>query len=74
MDRYDKISKYRKQLEYIERTCNILIDGNDGGLYDDFTEYERQNFIDFATFMNEIQMCIEHKLKKLEVSNENLYH
>ena len=67
MDRYEKISKYRKQLEYIERIFDILIDDNDGGLYDDFTEYERQNFIDFATFMNEIQMCIEHKLKKLEV-------
>lgn len=67
MDRYEKISKYRKQLEYIERIFDILIDDNDGGLYDDFTEYDRQNFIDFATFMNEIQMCIEHKLKKLEV-------
>lgn len=74
MDRYEKISKYRKQLEYIERIFNILIDDNDGGLYDDFTEYDRQNFTDFATFMNEVQMCIEHKLKNLEVQNENLYH
>ena len=74
MDRYEKISKYRKQLEYIERIFDILIDDNDGGLYDDFTEYDEQNFTDFATFMNEVQMCIEHKLKNLEVQNENLRH
>ena len=66
MDKYDKISKYRKQLEYIDRIFNILNDTEDGGLYDDFTEYESQKFIDFADFMSDIQMNVEHKLKKLE--------
>ncbi len=67
MDKYDKISKYRKQLEYIDRIFNILNDTEDGGLYDDFTEYESQKFIDFADFMSDIQMNVEHKLKLLEV-------
>lgn len=67
MDKYDKISKYRKQLEYIEKLFDILQDTEDGGLYDDFTEYESQKFIDFADFMSDIQMNVEHKLKLLEV-------
>lgn len=67
MDKYDKITKYRKQLEYIEKLFDILQETEDGGLYDDFTEYESQKFIDFADFMSDIQMNIEHKLKLLEV-------
>ena len=67
MDKYDKISKYRKQLEYIDRIFNILNDTEDGGLYDDFTEYESQKFIDFADFMSDIQINVENKLKKMEV-------
>ena len=70
MDKYDKISKYRKQLEYIDRIFNILNDRDDGNLYAEFTEYDEQAFLDFIACLNDIEMNIEmnieFKLKKLE--------
>lgn len=69
MDRYIKLSKYRKQLQFLDELSEVLTEYDDGNLFMDFTDEEENKYCDFIEFITDIQINVEKKLKKVEVGN-----
>ena len=62
-----KISKLRKQLEYLDNLDDILCDYNDGGLYGDFNDSEEKTFNSFLDFLSDLKIKIKQEVKKEEI-------
>lgn len=69
MDKYIKLNRYRKQLDFLDKLSEVLTEYDDGNLFADFTNEEENKYCDFIEFITDIQINVEKKLKKVEVSN-----
>lgn len=69
MDKYIKLNKYRKQLDFLDKLSEVLTEYDDGNLFADFTNEEENKYCDFIEFITDIQINVEKKLKKVEVGN-----
>ena len=67
MDKYIKLNKYRKQLEFLDELSEVLTEYDDGDLFMDFTDEEEQKYLKFIDFISDIQFNVEKKLKNVEV-------
>lgn len=67
MDRYIKLSKYRKQLQFLDELSEVLTEYDDGNLFMDFTDEEEKKYEDFIDFISNTQINVEKKLKAVEV-------
>lgn len=67
MDRYIKLSKYRKQLQFLDELSEVLTEYDDGNLFMDFTDEEEKKYEDFIDFISNTQINVEKKLKNVEV-------
>lgn len=68
MDKYIKLNKYRKQLEFLDELSEVLTEYDDGDLFMDFTDEEEQKYLKFIDFISDIQFNVEKKLRKVEVN------
>lgn len=67
MDRYIKLSKYRKQLQFLDELSEVLTEYDDGNLFMDFTDEEEKKYENFIDFISNTQINVEKKLKAVEV-------
>ena len=67
MDKYIKLNKYRKQLEFLDELSEVLTEYDDGDLFMNFTDEEEQKYLKFIDFISDIQFNVEKKLKNVEV-------
>lgn len=61
-----ELRKLRKQIEYIEKIDDTLLDMDDGGLYYDFTDEEEKVYLDFLDFISNLKTLKEKQLKEIE--------
>lgn len=67
MDKYIKLNKYRKQLDFLDKLSEVLTEYDDGNLFADFTDEEENKYCNFIEFITDIEINVEKKLRKVEV-------
>ena len=65
----NELKKLRRQLEYIEEIDYILLNIDDVGLYQDFTDEEEETYLNYLDFISNLKILKEKQLNKIEKSN-----